>query len=95
MGNPQEVQQSYQQQPPQQGANYYQQQQQPQQGTNYYQQQQPQQYPDQQYQQQPQQQQSQTKSRGAGSNCLGGFFNAIVFGAGASIGNMIVRSICS
>lgn len=60
-----------------------------------------QQQPQQQYQQEfpPQQQYNQNRSSrscgGAGSNCLGRFWDSIIFGAGASIGNRIIGAICS
>lgn len=65
--------------------------------TMYYQQPQQPQY--QQQQPQPQQQQQEQQPRGKGkqfaSNFIKRLWDAIIFGAGASIGNRIVNSICS
>lgn len=64
--------------------------------NDYYKQQNQQQY--QQQYQQPQQQE-QPKSKGKGSQFASNFFkrlwDSIIFGAGATIGNKIISSICS
>ncbi|GME69552.1 unnamed protein product [[Candida] boidinii] len=88
-------QQPYQQQPYQQQNQYYQQQpyqQQYQQPQQYQQQQQPV------YAQQQQPQQSGdggSKCAGCAGGICGSFFNAIIFGAGATLGSMCMNSLCN